>query len=307
MKKIFFILVYILPSAGAKAQGFWAPGACWVYEQLHVSPYLFVGMYTGDTVINGIVAQERTFRTCLLSWASGGGLDTNCLSNTWSRRDYGYQQGDIVYSKGDDPAAAWDTLYYLGVPGDRWWPAHYTYPLTCGTFGMLEIQDTGHVVIDGVNLRTWSLAYLDSAGTSTWGNEQFLGADTLAIIERIGGMLPWYTCDPVDQPAFRLRHYSDQQMTTGDGPACDIVLSSPSTLSSHNSIFPNPGTDVITLSGSRSGPTKIEVRGALGRLILSQSLPPSRQLDTSDWPAGTYFLSLISEKGEREVFRWMKQ
>lgn len=263
-------------------------------------------MYTGDTVIDGMQVQERTTRTCLLNWASGGGLDTNCLSDIWSTREYVYQLGDIVFSKVEGFSPGWDTLYYLGTPGNRWWPAHYPYPLDCGTFGMLEIQDTGHVVIDGVNLQTWDLAYLDSAGTSTWGNQQFLGADTLAIIERIGGLFPSYTCEPVDQPAFRLRHYSDWQMTTGGGLACDIVLPTSETARQLPTLVPNPGVNQFLIGGMIDA-ALVEVRDVLGRVIYSEKRRPNAWIDSSGWPPGTYFVIVGEANERRKTLRWVRQ
>lgn len=308
MRKLIIIVAFVISSASSMGQGFWAPGACWIYEQLHVSHYLVVAMYSGDTVIDGQLAQERTFRTCLLDWNGGGGLDTNCLSDIWSYRDYVYRQDNIVYSKGNDPSAAWDTLYYLGVPGERWWPTHDPYPLTCGLFGMLEIQDTASVVIDGVELTTWSMAYLDSAGTSTWGNEQFLGADTMAIVERIGGQFTAYGCAPFDAPAFRLLHYSDWQMTTSDGLACDIVLSTSASQPSPYSIFPNPGTDALILSGLPAGPNRIEVRDLFGRSVYSRTrVAANAPIDTSSWGSGTYFITVHENDAVSQTIRWVKQ
>lgn len=305
-------LTAIMLAGTTKAQQFWAPGACWVYEQLHVGPYLDIYMYTGDTMIDGLLAQQCTRRICNLNLGSGGVVDTSCVSDIWGFRDWVSQQGDVVYYKGQFPPAAWDTLYYLGAPGDRWWPIGTLG--TCGYFGMLEIQDTGHVVIDGVNLRTWNIAYLDSAGTATWGNGQPLGSDTLAIIERIGG-LPrvffnyGFNCyGPIDPPFYRLQHYSDWQITMGSGVTCDIALRADSRyMQTVLSLLPNPGADQFQITSSSSAPFDLEVHEPLGRLVHRDRIVANQTIATGDWPSGTYFVSVNDQRGSRKVLRWLKQ
>ncbi|HMC97952.1 MAG TPA: hypothetical protein VKG92_09870, partial [Flavobacteriales bacterium] len=98
-------------------------------------------------------------------------------------------QANTVLSKRFYPTETnWDTLYYLGVPGDRWWPLGIGQG-ACGHLGMLQIQDTGHVTIDDVYLRTWRIAILDSAGIPTpVYSYNFFEQDSVAIIERIGAV-----------------------------------------------------------------------------------------------------------------------
>lgn len=314
VKKTLLLFLLSVQGGGVLAQGFWAPGACWVYEQLHLSPYLDIYMYTGDTMIDGLLAQQCTRRICYLNYVSGGGVDTSCVSDIWGFRDWVSLQGDVVYYKHNVAGGSpWDTLYYLGVPGDRWWPPT-TQPMTCGYFGMLEIQDTGHMVIGGENLRTWSLAYLDSAGVSTWGNGQPFGSDTLAIIERIGGLprkFPHYGYDcygPMDPSFFRLQHYSDWQVTTGSGITCDIALGAASrSMQTAISLAPNPGAVQFSIIGI-SASASVEVRDPLGRMVHSQAnLPENAPTETSTWEIGTYFVSITSGDGRRQVLRWVKQ
>ncbi len=293
-------------------QQWWAPGACWVYEQLHLSPYLDIYMYTGDTMIDGLLAQQCTHRICYLNYGTGGVVDTSCVSDIWWFRDWVSQQGDVVYYRSSFSASPWDTLYYLGVPGNRWWPPNSTG--SCGYFGMLEIQDTGHVVIDGANLRTWSLAYLDSAGTSTWGNGQIFGSDTLAIIERIGG-LPrnfthyGYDCfGPVDPSFFRLQHYSDWQITMGGGVTCDFALRADSrSMQTALSLHPNPGT-TFQITGLGSRPVRLRVLDMQGRVV-HEGLAATEHspVDPGDLNHGPYLVEVRLADGQREVIRWVKE
>ena len=314
VKKTFLLFLLSVQGGGVLAQGFWAPGACWVYEQLHVGPYLDIYMYTGDTMIDGLLAQQCTQRICYLNYVSGGGVDTSCVSDIWGFRDWVSLQGDVVYYKHNVAGGSpWDTLYYLGVPGDRWWPPT-AQPMTCGYFGMLEIQDTGHVMIDGVNLRTWSLAYLDSAGVSTWGNGQPFGSDTLAIIERIGGLprkFPHYGYDcygPMDPSFFRLQHYSDWQITTGSGVTCDIALRVGSrSLETALSLNPNPGSS-FQLTGLHGRTAQLRILDMQGRSVRDGILISERTpVDVDELPPSTYILELRFQDGARQLLCWLKE
>ena len=314
VKKTLLLFLLSVQGGGVLAQGFWAPGACWVYEQLHLSPYLNIYMYTGDTVIDGLLAQQCTQRICYLNNVSGGGVDTSCVSDIWGFRDWVSLQGDVVYYKHNVAGGSpWDTLYYLGVPGDRWWPPT-TQPMTCGYFGMLEIQDTGHVVIGGENLRTWSLAYLDSAGVSTWGNGQPFGSDTLAIIERIGGLprkFPHYGYDcygPMDPSFFRLQHYSDWQVTTGSGITCDIALRADGrSIETALSLNPNPGSS-FQLTGLHGRTAQLRLLDMQGRLVRDGIMISERTpVDVDELPPSTHILELRFQDGARQLLRWVKE
>lgn len=143
----------------------------------------------------------------------------------------------------------------------------------------------------------------------------FWGADTLAIIERIGGtpryFLP-FNCDPnvvVDYAYFRLRQYSDWGMNTGDGLACDIVLSEPSTRGAdlQLEIHPNPGSNHLLITGLANN-ASIEVRDPLGRLVHSQpTLSANAPIETASWESGTYFITVFDGRGDRQVIKWLKQ
>lgn len=314
MKRIATLLLVGGLTGTSHAQQWWAPGACWVYEQLHLSPYLDIYMYTGDTMIDGLLAQQCTRRICYLNYVSGGGVDTSCVSDIWGFRDWVSLQGDVVYYKHNVAGGSpWDTLYYLGVPGDRWWPPT-TQPMTCGYFGMLEIQDTGHVVIGGENLRTWSLAYLDSAGVSTWGNGQPFGSDTLAIIERIGGLprkFPHYGYDcygPMDPSFFRLQHYSDWQITTGSGVTCDIALRAGSrSLGTALSLNPNLGSS-FQLTGLHGRTAQLRILDMQGRSVRDGIvLSEQTYVEATGLPSGTYIVEVRLLDWARQFLRWVKE
>lgn len=94
----------------------------------------------------------------------------------------------------------------------------------------------------------------------------------------------------------------------GDSTVCDSVvintlgLSSP--WSQQVSVQPNPANDQIRVSmpALTTGEVKVELRSVSGKVMLSRTADGSLMLDTSEIPAGMYFLS-VSEGDERVVRR----
>ena len=153
------------------AQGWCSPGATWAYhlEWLGAEYDMEYG-FSHDTVIGGLdakVSHRRSFGTM-----GGSPFD----QHGW---EYTRVGDDVVYQGGSD--GGWDTLYWFGGIGDRWWPLGS--PMNCPPHGMLEIVDTGHVVFGGLSLRTWDVVTLDSLGEPMFG--------PVALTERIG-MVPRY-------------------------------------------------------------------------------------------------------------------
>ncbi|MBK8499767.1 MAG: T9SS type A sorting domain-containing protein [Flavobacteriales bacterium] len=170
---------------------------------------------------------------------------------------------------------------------------------------MVEIMDTGHVNIDGSLLRTWSLAYLDSAGTPSLGNE--------VLVERIGMVPRWpirFLCHGViDYMLTDLVCYSDSDITFPGAEPCSLQTS---TRDPEGSVpilgcYPNPGTDQLWITGLTSS-SMIEVRDPLGRLVHSQTYRDmSAPIGTASWASGSYFVMVVHANGARELLRWMKQ
>ena len=228
----------------AMAQGFWEPGACWRYDDgLGINGEQY--QYIGDTMILGVSVQVSSHKMC---WIDGLGV-FHCWANIGPFYDYFTLQGDVVLVP-DGSFTAMDTMFWLGVPGDRWWiPGSEEY---CnGYYGMQEIQDTGHVVYDGISLRTWEVATLSPSGTPA-------GGFTETITERIGGV-PRRFCPAIcsmitDCEPSSLRnlvHYSDGEINIPLGTTCDMATSTPGVGSvSSLRIAPNPGVDQLTRSRS---------------------------------------------------------
>ena len=66
----------------------------------------------------------------------------------------------------------------------------------------------------------------------------------------------------------------------------------------HVVIFPNPASDMVSIMANDFAPTLIEVRDALGRVVLSKNWSNETSIDVSNWDTGLYNIELSNEKGE---------
>jgi hypothetical protein len=65
-------------------------------------------------------------------------------------------------------------------------------------------------------------------------------------------------------------------------------------------IFPNPASDLVSIMANDFAPTLIEVRDALGRIILSKIWSNETNINVSNWDTGIYNIELSNEKGDVE-------
>ncbi|HRD51579.1 MAG TPA: T9SS type A sorting domain-containing protein [Flavobacteriales bacterium] len=301
MKKLFATMLVIGIPASSTAQ-FWAPGACWTYHDLAgLNAERF--LYVRDSVIDGMDVQVCRWEICGIS---PPGV-YNCGNFNGPYYEFITTQGEAVLSRVYPLSTSWDTLYWLGVPGDRWWPRN-SEPYCLGYAGMLQIQDTGHVVIQGVELRTWEVVRLSESGAP------FLGW-SVTITERIGAaprnFCPWLCSVIVDCYDYQLVHYSDDEIAIPPGASCAMAMGHPvNQLMSDWRTLPNPGSDELRVTGRIAAATRVEVCDALGRLIVGQALLRNEipiTISTSAWEPGTYFVTLIEHSGQRQVLRWLKE
>lgn len=257
--------------------------------------------YIGDTVIDGHEAQKREDLPC---------FDENdgtfiCGAFNGPFYDYTTVQGDVVLQQ-SWRVPTWDTLYWLGIPGDRWWPLRADTACP-GPGGMLEIQDTGHVMVDGIQLRTWQVAVLDNNGLPylpPW-------YDLLYITERIGlepRICPISCSAIVDCFFGPFVHYSDNEIDLFDNEwTCDIPMRSVETgLSGPLRMEPNPGTELFRISGLDLTAT-VEAKDALGRSMHRQRYVPGTAIGTEGWHPGTYLITIQEGMKAPRTLRWMKQ
>ena len=277
------VLLFGLP---VMAQSWSTPGATWAYhfEWLGAEYDVQYG-FSHDTLIGGVdakVAHGRRFG------AMGGG---DPFDQHWW--EYTRIEDDVVYHGGN--SGGWDTLYWFGQIGDRWWPPGA--PMDCPPHGMLEIVDTGHVVYGGLSLRTWDVMTLDSLGQPMIG--PFL------LTERIG-TLPRYPdiqdCNAIIDyfiPSFIC--YSDSEMIgLGTDPCVEGVgIPGIEAVISTLRISPNParGSARVLLDQWKPGSRLLlfDTRGGL--VDQWRMYSPDTRLDLSRYAPGLYDLLFLAPSG----------
>jgi len=300
MRQLAFLLALAAPAC-ASAQGWFPLGASWTYfyaDQIYTGYVSHV--VTGDTVVDGqacrVIHRTRTY-------ADNGNVYSMTLSPYCA-----YDTAGLVWIH--LPSGGFDTLYHMdAVPGDRWMLSPLPEP--CDSTSYLEVADTGHVVMDGVPLR-WLAVQLHFP--EMFGNTVF--QDT--IIERLGTLYsflpPQNIClGGVDgSEGEALRCYQDSEiayMATGID-VCEPTLGiAPSGTDALHALFPNPGTEQVTLCWPVAFQrfTAVFTDGS-GRAVLRVPSVTGRiEVDTGHLAPGLYLVELRSVAGERLSTRWIKR
>ncbi|MBL8001025.1 MAG: T9SS type A sorting domain-containing protein [Flavobacteriales bacterium] len=288
----------------ACAQSWCPPGATWTYD--HTG---FVGLqgysvmtYTHDTVLAGEVGQLIDLVVI--------GVDVNQVVDTlpWPTPSAitRYTADQVFLWSG--LTQSWDTLYdFAVVPGDKWLPPHAD-PGICppGNGDVIEVLDTGTVVIDGMVLR-----YVDvHCGFYDGRITERLGW-SLGMVMFEGCFVPECSCD--------LRCYRDDSLSyvrPGLTLPCDhLDLATAVEMDLQGQalvVAPNPGTDHFTLSGVEGylppGRHTITLFDATGRIVLQQRTADVRpMIDTGALPSGLYRVAVRDEQGAVLGATWVKE
>ena len=303
MKRTALATLFVPAAVCSIAQQWLVQGARWKYEDLQLGHVLYQSWYASDSIVDGYAVQvvRRTQQDILF----GGPIIA--LPDHYYR-----MEGNAVMRRCGGPwcfDAAWDTTYFLGIPGDRWM-SEYAEP-SCYPSGMLQIVDTGHMVLEGIQRRTWDLVYLDENGNTVQDINPQLG-DSLGIIEGVGSPpgAPPGPCDTMvtwHVPLVSLLCYSDAELSIPEGTVCDLVTSGNPAEANSSALLPNPGTDQFTITGLSPGST-IRVCDPLGRLIHSAvSTTRDAIIPTSAWEVGTYYITVShGSGGPSRSLRWVK-
>lgn len=282
------VLLLLLLAQSAAGQSWCTPGAQWAYR--HHNPwgenFIDVHTYLGDTLFQGYMAQHiGVLRSGF--WVSAPPLD-----------EFMRTEGDVIYAWSFSSPVGWDTLYWLGNPGNQWWPIGADE--SCSPGNLLQIVDTGSVILDGVHLRTWDVTYT-SAQNPAW-------TYTSQLVERIG--MPtryflWQPCDGgvIDYNFTDFLCYHDMDI----GTPCDILLNTNVAVPQGViSASPNPGEHEFRVTGL-NGTCMLEVHDALGRAVHTARISEGSVVDAAGWPLGCYTLRIAGRLGERSTLRWLKQ
>ncbi len=283
MTRPFWTLILLCSAGWVNAQSWCAPGATWTYT--NTNNWTFDGIaryaYVGDTIMAGGSAQIITLHSEGHFWP----LDTIIVSD--GQRFFTRIEGDRIDLW---TGAEFDTLYdFAASPGDHWF---VNAPDGVEPFLVMTVQDTGHVLIDGAQLR-----YL----TTTDGD---------TVVERLGSLyyhfVPWsqLVLDASDGP---LRCYNDVEIDYFSPTwwfGCASITGMDASTNRPTMALPNPGTNQLTLS-LPAGAHRFALLDTLGHTVLEQRGNGERiTIDTSALPMGLY---LVRVDQATSVVRWIKE
>ncbi len=302
--KITFAVTTGFMGLGLSAQLWSPPGAVWNYNiQTAFTDGCQTHVYVGDTVIDGRSAQQFHVTGHVLDHIAGTITETDTYFHT-------SVEDSIVFAWTSFSGQwEWDTLYrFNAVPGDRWWPIGADESTCGGTWGMLQVTDTGHISLSGVMLRTVSVVHLDQFGDPEMG--------MTTVVERIGTplmVIPPGGCIVSDFGA-TLRTYQDDTFPiydTGGPSACDLFLgmdTSPQR-SSGPVLYPNPGHDQLWVrSLEEFGQTSLRLHDITGRIVMEEAIKEDGGVDVSLLPPGVYQCSIVDQSGQiHGTAKWIKQ
>ncbi len=315
MKKLTLLIVFITVVFVGKSQS-WAPmlGTYW-YRTLALDPmscnegYCKYDYYKDSLIAGNNCQTIRRYR----------------YSNCWDGLHVGYDFQIYTYTTGNNvvlvndylssgnvQTQTFDTLYYFSAPiGYKWMTSPNSFTNCTGPKSQVTVMDTGHKVIQGVNLK-WQ-----KVSISKW----FSGVTTTTpiadtIYERFGYLQtnifdPYNFCTNNTDvgSSTPLRCYGDNQLINfkykGLTNYCDYVLGIKETEFQKNiiQVYPNPANDVLNIEFSTSlnlaeQPIIIEISNALGQVVLNEVLITQNvKLKTNFLPSGIYYLELKTLNG----------
>lgn len=260
------------------------PGAVWHYTYAQPTHYGFCELsYEKDTVFDGESCHKLIEYIEYIDYF-------DYLVHNKSNIRYTYESGGVVFTHDGN---AWDTIFnFNAVPGERWGQM-----FSSGN-GFVEVQDTGHRVIQGENLKWMTVTYTNSLG----------GTVTDSIFERMGcgGFnYPFEASISVTDPEIHnFCNYSDDTFSDWNNPDT-VCRSLPTTGIETQSIFmlevfPNPSQEFVTLSFDlgQSGLARLVMTDLTGRILLTKEIGTlvagSHQIPVSltELPAQVYFCTL---------------
>ncbi len=271
------------------AQQWCVPGATWHYSDGWGSDHYTKYVYTGDTLIEGVVGNIIRFNVSDGPW----------IYPTYVTR----AEDDVIYRLQDfsdmGGGPQWDTIIWFGAdPGDHW------DQLQLGDFGCscpFNVVDTGHVEFGGQWLRSIDVS-----------NPCFKGGSQYRYIERIGSEFGLFFDDCWGSGFFfdpTLRCFSDEGMdyTSGLTPSCDwgVGMNAESDAAPMTIHLLNAGT-ILVEGLPRTGSMEVQFIDAAGRILLAPRLPPGeRTIAVGGLASGCYIVRVLDGPNIRTM-RWLK-
>jgi hypothetical protein len=283
MKKILFIISFLLLTIIADCQN-WAPiGAKWTYTQTFASSFAkdtIVIKSIGDTIIQG--------KNCKILKKS----DVVCDDRPF--KEYMYSDSGKVFFY-DDLKNRFQMLYNFNAQvGDTYtvFPAISPFDSIGNDSIVINVDSISTTIINSITLKK---LFVHRSNLGEW---PCLGG---IIIENIGDlfyMFPWISglCDI--NFAGPLRCYEDSIIgfhDFGTAPSCDYVdIGIIENKKINNvSILPNPATDRIVIDCLDSRELNISIYNLIGHLVLLSNIDNKKnEIDISNLATGMYIIKV---------------
>ncbi|MBA3681559.1 MAG: T9SS type A sorting domain-containing protein [Bacteroidetes bacterium] len=302
MKNLFKILFGLLYVSAIHAQNWCAPNAEWHYTRYYGAGSAYAKhAFTNTVTINSLPCQEINYYTQYFS-------QLNNAVNTYSTNIYTHVNNNVVYLL-DPNSNNFDTLFnFNAVIGSKWGLPNKS-SVNCSKSRVL-VTDTGHNVIQGVNLKWFKVTLTQYAFSFPTPS-----TSTDTIYERLGCLSKYMfgsedVCPTVtdSERGGPLRCYSDNQIInykkyTGNCNYYYIPTAIKEYLSETQiQVYPNPANDVLNLiSGDISNQTvKYQILNNFGQIIISEEIvlkDRTALINTSNLLEGVYNLKIKSNTG----------
>ena len=310
MKKSLLLIVFVTVVFTFKAQS-WAP---------MIGTYWYSTLVSDPMSCNEGYCKYEYYKDSLIAGNNCQTIRRYRYSNCWDGLHVGYDFQIYTYTAGNNvvlvndylstsnvQTQTFDTLYYFNAPiGYKWLTSSNSFVNCTGSKSQVTVMDTGHKVIQGVNLK-WQ-----KVSISKW----FAGSSTATpindtIYERFGYLQtnifdPYNFCTNNTDvgSSTPLRCYGDNQLINfkykGLVYNCDYVLGIKETelQKSIIQVYPNPANDVLNIEFSKTRELTeqsitIEITNTLGKLVLHEKmLNPHSSLSIQDLQSGVYYFCI---------------
>lgn len=303
MKPIIYCLL-MQSAAQCAGQSWCPPGAEWKYDLIGFGfDGCGVDNFVSDTLLAGRVAQRIDREESAHYYFT----DTT-INSTYSH--FTSLEDGVVYQY-LPTTAEWDTLYWqTATIGDRWFPPGVEPDAGCPPpGGMVEVVDTGTMIINGFPIGYRDVRYLNETGSPE-------GA-SFSIHERFGSFsvgLPAGGCVISEWP-YILNSYIDEAgsfYSSGNSWSCpEWTAIHERDLADPLHLYPNPAKDAILLEGpSVQRGMWYRIVDAAGRQVMEGSWNSGMstcRLDVSDLPASLYVIRCQAPGQAAVVARFSKE
>ncbi len=297
MKISLLLLLLILCHLGfkcANAQGMvWCPkGAQWHYGYNSFSVTGFVELsYNSDTIVDGEPCKKLIEQVNYVDQISGN-------EGGYTMYRYTYESDSIIYGYNNAFGSSfWDTLFnFKAGPGDKW----HLYLGAPNEY--VEVEDTGHQMIQSLNLKWMTVTYYPNSG--------MIITDT--IFERIGCIGFNYPFETsvfgTDGPLVGFCNYSDSLFSDWMYPDtfCTVLLTTalPPIKEPNLSFYHNLNNHLLYFNSTTNG--RLVIANSLGQAIYDISVNKGEtKISTWNFSPGIYSLILLFDIDEMKSVRFL--